>query len=145
MPLPEIARALAGTFPMIAELQVRDWRNQDWCRNIAYARGVFSETDNPDTCNLFEGSARPFDDQARADFERLSRVIGATGLGVMYGDFDVDQGKVTRAAFVMPCPKCDRRVFAYEPGNTREADPDLGQRTTIIDSNWFVVEERVSP
>jgi hypothetical protein len=38
---------IESTFPALTRLRVTAYRDQDWCKVLAYARGSFSETEVP--------------------------------------------------------------------------------------------------
>lgn len=140
----EIARSLQGTLPALVHSRVTAWRSQEWCRNIAYERGAFSETESPTTCNLFNERPEPFDRQAERDFAKVSAAIAATGFEVRFvnASFGAD-GQVSEAVFFMPCAGCGALGFVYEPGYVLEesSPPDL--RITPVDANWYYWEENV--
>jgi hypothetical protein len=140
----EIARSLQVSLPTLRDLRVTAWRSQDWCRNIAYERGAFSETDSPTTCDLFGERPDLFDDQAERDFGKVSAAMDATGYEVWYVNTSVGaDGQVTQATFVLPCPRCEVLGFVYEPGYVLEESYPPELRITAVDADWWYWEEDI--
>lgn len=75
---------LSASFSTLEQLQVKFYRNQDWCKNISYPRGSFSDNLESSTCNLFSGKPQPFDGQAQQDFEQVASAIAATNVKLLY-------------------------------------------------------------
>jgi hypothetical protein len=69
---------LPKAFSILEQLQVQAYRNQDWCKNIFYRAGKFSNNQAA-TCNLFDGKAKALA-QAQRDFKAVETAIASTGL-----------------------------------------------------------------
>ncbi len=131
--IDEVTR-LEATLPFLEELRVQAFRDQDWCKNIQYVRGAFSETESPTTCNLFEAiRVEYFDDRARSDFDRVAKVFRAVGFRPWYVNvvYD-DEGRVAEAWFELGCPGCESGMYTFSASGTWN-DPD-----------WFSMSERVT-
>jgi hypothetical protein len=134
---------LSKSFAILEQLQVWDYRNQDWCKNIFYRRGKFSDNIEQATCNLFEGKSQPFDAQAQRNFRSVDRAIASTGVkllfisGIKYapngkligGEFHLDSGLI-------------RNHYVYSPGYKKLPD-DVPNESwhTAIDRDWYYVKE----
>ena len=94
-------KPIEAVFPVIERLHVRAFRNQDWCRNIAYARGAFSETDFHSTCDLFDGPYEDFDDVAAADFATVNRAFNDAGVAPDYVNVDFRDDRVVQLEVVL--------------------------------------------
>lgn len=132
---------LTQTFPVLEEYQVEAYRNQDWCKNIAYQRGKFSNTDRT-TCNLFQGDPSEFDTQAQADFDTVAAAIAKSRVKLYYiSGFQYDaQEKLIRAEFHLS-GDFNRYSYIYEPGYSLPEDLAYERHHTAIDENWYFVWE----
>lgn len=134
---------LETAFAMIEQYHVTDYRNQDWCRNIAYAGGQFSDTTHPPTCNLFEGPAPSFTPAATAVFNSITQVLRQSGVRIMFFDADFNAaGRIRSARFDIDCFLCGRLGYQYQPnyGVVPEDIPDE-MWFTPINHNWYKVKE----
>ena len=133
--------ALERLFPAIERSQVRAYRNQSWCKNILYARGAFSDTASPSTCNLFDEPAHPFDQQAALDFATIRDEIAGTRLQVDYFNVSLDgHGHVAQADFVLRgCADCSLLGYTFEPDYVL-GTPGPDEKFTAIDQDWYKVE-----
>ena len=133
---------LPKCFPVLARLSVRAYRNQDWCKNIWYQRGKFSQqTDSADSCNLFEGTPQPFDAQALQDFDSIARALTATGVrlyclsDLRYGP----DGTLAQAKFHLAG---GRYTYVYSPGyKALPEDIPEERKHARINADWFYVWE----
>ena len=130
------AQAFSSVVHEVAAMRVTAYRNQDWCKNLQYERGTFSETDFPTTCNIFTAIPVPFDDQAKSDFEWVRSILSANGVAPTYFELDyagATNGPVT-GYFEVGCSNCDfgRYVLASSP-------PEGGM---ALIPNWWWVEGR---
>ncbi|MEW6734273.1 MAG: hypothetical protein AB1489_23305 [Acidobacteriota bacterium] len=136
-------RNLEKIFATIKQYQAQAYRNQDWCKNLYYLRGKFSNNNEASTCNLFPGPAQAFDNQATSDFASLAKQLASTGVQILFFEvkFD-DQGEIKNAQFQLDCSFCSRPRYVYEPhyGNLPE---DMRNEIwhTKINENWYLVEE----
>ena len=91
---------LEQTLPFIEQHHLSAYRNQDWCKNIAYTRGAFSSISvsqgMEQDCNYNLASpAQPFDNYAEADFAHTRDTLASTTLLIrkLHAEFDM-QGRV---------------------------------------------------
>jgi hypothetical protein len=121
---------LATVVPLIDELGLRSYQDQDGCRSIEYRAGVFVNDLSGTTCNFIDSAGVAFTDQAQQDYERIRRSLADTGVGVFrvyaeeaYIVFDLVERAVGRWAYV------------YEPGH----EPAVGATDTYtdIDHDWY--------
>lgn len=144
--MTETASALDGVLPALAELRVKGFRDQDWCRFIDYPRGTFSnQQDETSACNVFSGTPMPYDDQATADWERVRQALRDAGVSVLMVwniSFD-DSGQITQAEFDMNAGAYDRFSYLYDPLNQvdKEPNPDTIVTQQINGSWWFLSED----
>ena len=141
-PRAAAVRALARVIPILRDWKVSAYRNQDWCRNLAYSRGAFADTEFPETCNLFEGQARPFDDRALEDFRRLEDALRSEDVDVLYVNAYFDRSGLTSAAFHMAdaCARCTDLVYFYEPGYVLSDDVPFVERSIPLTNDWYLYE-----
>jgi hypothetical protein len=134
--------ALQQVFPVLEELDVTGFRNQDWCRYLTYSRGKFVFTDSPDnadTC-MFEGNGQPFDDAATRDFQAVSDALGKTDLTVQIADYiEFDAaGHVSTATFDLESAGFSGYWrYIYEPGAPLPEDMESELLSTRIDPDWY--------
>ena len=134
---------LAHTLSLIEQSDMQAFRNQGWCKNIAYSRGRFSSNTQSATCNLFAGTPQPFDAQARADFDAIAHRLAATGVRVTWliSTFDAS-GRLQSVEFEIDCILCQRMAYVYAPGYGTLPDtiPEEVWFTAIND-DWYLREE----
>jgi hypothetical protein len=126
---------------------VQEFRNQDWCQNIYYKRGAFSNKPTTSTCNLFDQQALDFDEKAREDFNSVSKsfktLIG--DVAVLESTFD-QTGKLQYAEVQMECFSCtilnkSANIYVYQPGYKNVPESIPGEIVyTKIDEDWFIIE-----
>lgn len=128
---------LSQSFSALEQLQVQAYRNQDWCKNIFYRRGKFSNNIDRSTCNLFAGTPQPFDAQAQQDFATIEQAIAATGVKLLYistlkytanrslsgADFTLEGGS----------------EYVYEPAYTLPENIPNEREYTAVNSDWYFV------
>jgi hypothetical protein len=129
---------LPKAFSVLEQLQVHDYRNQDWCKNIAYKYGKFSKTTHPSTCNLFEGTPKSFDSQADRDFKSVAQTIASTGVNLDY--LSIEYGKtrkLTKAEFNVTGCGCS---YVYSP-SYEKLPTNLGREIqyTALSQDWYFV------
>ena len=145
------ADALASTFPVLTSLQVVAYRDQDWCRNIAYRGGVFSTEPMRATCNLFAGQpvAMPGTPSGEPGFARvrdaLRRAQSRGGPAVRFFNADYGPGgRLTAANFALDCswPFCKSRTsYIYAPdGPAPQAMSHTGE-VQPAGPGWYLVRE----
>lgn len=78
------AASLPKVFDTLQTLEVEAYRNQDWCKNIAYQRGKFSSNLKATTCNLFDGTPQPMDAQATQNFQAIAHSMATTGVSIHF-------------------------------------------------------------
>lgn len=69
---------LSRILPLLQQFRVEAYRNQDWCKNIAYRQGKFSNNRESNTCNRFDGTPQPFTDQAGQTFDQIATALEQT-------------------------------------------------------------------
>ena len=142
------AATLETTLPPLTALQVKVWRNADWCHYFLYARGEFSKTDEPGTCNLSgtqPSHARPFDVQAQRDFDAITATLHAAlpDIQIVTADYDAD-GKITSAGFALPCASCEGLGYVYEPNYVISGVDDPQILTVAINADWYYWQDHPS-
>ena len=131
---------LSKVFGPLEVLKVEDYRNQDWCKNIAYQRGKFSENLESTTCNLFEGQPKPMDDRARQDFQVIARSVAATGVNIDFLSAQYSPAhRLIRADFQLSgfC----RCSYVYSPRYHLPQDLKGEMEFTAINADWYFVWE----
>jgi hypothetical protein len=133
---------LPQTFSTLEALRVEVYRNQDWCKNIVYQRGKFSNhLEESSTCNLFQGTPLPFDAQAQNDFDRVAQAVAATGVHLSLID-DLaysPAGTLVRANFHLVASFA-RFSYVYSPGyGTLPPDDPREREHTRINDDWYFV------
>lgn len=104
---------LTSTLPVLQQLKVENYRNQDWCKNIAYPQGKFSNNRQSPTCNLSNETFQPFTEPANQAFGQVASAIQQTqvplyAVAIDYGS----DGSIRRARFSLTQPG----GYVYEPG-----------------------------
>ena len=125
----EVAR-LAPVVPLVEELGLRSYQDQDGCRSIEYRAGVFVNDLSGTTCDVIDPAGVAFTEQAQKDFESLRRSLADTGVGVsrVYAEdayilFELVERAVGRWAYV------------YEPGH--EPASEAADTYADIDHDWY--------
>jgi hypothetical protein len=131
------------SFPVLARLGVTAYRDQDWCKVLAYARGSFSETTEHSTCDLFQGRPSKFDSQAQADLEQVRAALIERGIVPSYVTVEYLNGAVQTAVFEVGCAGCGIGRYIYESGGV-PANTELGPGSSqvILSPHWTWYEER---
>ena len=131
---------LRDALPRFEQLRVEAYRNQDWCRNIAYSRGRFSNN-LESTCNLFAGSPVGFTASADADFASVAGALDAGGVWVynVWGVRYDATGRLNHAEFdLIPAPwEFSRWSYVYDPGHPLPQGMPNEDVYTRIDSDWY--------
>jgi hypothetical protein len=130
---------LATAFPVLEELEIRGFRNQDWCRFLDDPRGQFTSNPESSTCNLFTGGPDPFDEKAQTDFDRVSAALRDTGVAVQmvwWLDYD-DAGAISYAQFVIDHAANNSWTYVYDPDGEMPEDIEGEEVYTRIDANWY--------
>ncbi|MCA9796161.1 MAG: hypothetical protein KC910_30345 [Candidatus Eremiobacteraeota bacterium] len=126
---------LEGLFPQLSSLQVTAYRNQDWCRNLAYQRGNFSQSTHPSTCNLFEGKVGPFDPKAQADFESIASALGGDRPRVLWLNIDYQEGKIRTAEFALDT-STTRESYLYTHDTPEDLDGEIMHKP--LGGHWYL-------
>jgi hypothetical protein len=132
---------LERVLPSLEQLRLEAYRNQGWCKNIAYDYGKFSETSHPTTCNLFDGTAQPFDEQARRDFQTLKQRFLFTGVHIRFVNVYYDGETIRLAEFHLECFWCSRTRYVYEPNHVLQEDFGSEMWFDAINETWYQVNE----
>jgi hypothetical protein len=136
------AQRLVQVLPTLEEFRVTQFRNDDWCQNLFYARGKFSSVPNNDICNLSQDETRPLTSQSEQDFRAVERVLIDSGLKVrlVVVGFDA-RGQVRYAEFHLDCYFCRTR-YVYDPGYDRLPEDIPGElQHEAINSDWYLVRD----
>ncbi|MBK7994688.1 MAG: hypothetical protein IPK14_15290 [Blastocatellia bacterium] len=131
---------LEQLFNLIEKYQVKDFRNQDWCKNINYIKGKYAKTSKESTCILFEGETKEFNKEAEEDFNLIARELEKTKADVLFFSIKLENNKIATAEFNINCGFC-RPSYVYEPNY--KLPENMGQEMIFsrIDNNWYLVEE----
>jgi hypothetical protein len=132
---------LPKVFSTLQTLKVKAYRNQDWCKNIAYQRGLFSSNIETSACNLFDGKSIAMDDRAKQDFQTISNAMATTGVNIHFLSAKYDRSnRLIGATFNLSTP-C-RCSYIYEPGYTQLPENFKGElEYTAINSDWYFLWE----
>jgi len=133
-----IVSRLQTVLDPIRSLHVEGYQNKDWCRNLTYSKGAFSDTTEPATCDVFQRPGRPFGAQAQRDFEALRQALDTTGFEVerLYVEYGPGND-IAVAEFDGHCPFCSAVNYVYSPRYKIDV-PDQG---FPVDQDWFYFEE----
>ncbi|WP_310487434.1 hypothetical protein [Chamaesiphon sp. VAR_69_metabat_338] len=132
---------LPKVFSTLQTLKVKNYRNQDWCKNIAYKRGKFSGNLTATTCNLFDGKPIAMDDLAKQDFQTISDVMATTGVGINYLSASYDPADRLVGATFNLSTIC-RCSYVYRPRYNRLPKNMQGEMEyTAINPDWYFVWE----
>ena len=138
-PFRPTTEALQAMFPSLEQSRVTGLYITGRCDYFAYSRGKYvSEPGSPDCVIDVEqkGPRAPFDQVARADFDRV--IASAANVGIQlrsaFPQFDSTNQVAAGIFGVGPC-----ELYVLEPG-WRELPTDELRRTTAIDANWYRYE-----
>jgi hypothetical protein len=132
--------SLSACFPLIEKLLVTNYRNQDWCKNIAYSAGRFSNS-TTGTCDDFTGPASPFTVASQKDFDFVAAAIAKTGVPVNSFTVDFSNGIIKTATFDV-AKSVTRFYYVYSPNyGAPPPDKPREQWHTPIDKNWYLAKE----
>jgi hypothetical protein len=123
----------------LEKLKVRAYRNQDWCKNIAYQRGGFSDNLEATTCNLFNEKPQLMDKRAQQDFQTVARAMAETGVEInfLFGKYDASNHLIGAEFDLSTLCRCS---YIYEPRYQAFPKNSKG-KYTAINSDWFFVDE----
>jgi hypothetical protein len=131
---------LPKVFSQLETLKVEDYRNQDWCKNVAYRRGKFSNNLESGTCNLFNGTPKPMDAQAQQDFQAIARLMATTGVNIHFLSAQYNSSnRLTEVEFHL-ATFC-RCSYVYSPRYKLPEDMGDEMKFTAINSSWYFVWE----
>lgn len=139
----EMARAadeLERVLPLLDELGVQEYRNQDWCRTLDYRGGAFSTNLESSTCNLFEETPVEFTEQGDRDFNAVRAALAGTGVRIrMVSRLPaIDEWKA-RTEFNAIGGDFDSWYYVYESGYVPHETIEGEWVPTWIDADWFFV------
>lgn len=140
MPLRVAVSQLEQTLHFLQQQGLTSYRNQSWCKHLAYARGKFSETPQASTCNLFEGEAQAFSPEAEASFASIRQRLRASGLRVAFIISALREDDLMYE-FHLNCWVCARTRLVYAPGYTLPEDTKGEIWYQPINRNWYQVNE----
>jgi hypothetical protein len=130
---------LPKAFSILEQLQVQAYRNQDWCKNIFYKGGKYSNNNEATTCNLFDGKAKAFDSQTERDFKAVEGTINSTNVRLHYFSAEYEKaGKLIQADFdLAQCP-CS---YTYSPNYTKlPEDIPNEMEYSAVNKDWYFVK-----
>ena len=137
----EVGR-LASVVPLVDELGLRSYRDQDGCRSIEYKAGAFVNDLSGTTCDFIDPLGAPFTAQAQEDFERVRQSLAETGVDVFqmytadaYVDPEGATGSNRQIVFDLVERAVGRWAYVYEPGHER-ASPATDTYADI-DQDWY--------
>jgi hypothetical protein len=144
----EDTRKLAQSFPTLERLQVRDFISDNRCNRIHYSRGWFAD---PLECapiikvgqdEWVEAPAKPFDTQAKTDFEHLKAAISSTGVPIdtIEAKFTLED-KVLTATFWLECRCYLRYTYRANYGRMMPEAVPGNLWHTRINSDWYLTDE----
>jgi hypothetical protein len=136
------AQRLEQVIPRLEQLQVRQFRNQDWCKNFFYARGKFSSAPNNGNCNQSKDKSGLFTPQAEQKFHEAEHALSDSGLKVrmVLAEFN-EQDRIRYAEFHLDCFFCRTR-YVYAPQYKRLPEDIPNElEYEAIDENWYLVQE----
>lgn len=131
---------LEQLFVLIEKYQIKNFRNQDWCKNINYIKGKYSKTSNPSTCILFEGEAKEFNKESEEDFNLIAKELEKTKTDVLFFSIKFEDNKIITAEFNIDCGFC-RPSYIYQPNYKLPENMGKEMIFSKIDNNWYLVEE----
>jgi hypothetical protein len=136
-------KELESIFPILAKYKVQAYRNQDWCKNIYYGKGKFSNNNKQSTCNLFTGQAEEFNEQANIDFQIIGKALRTINLNILYFDIKYDENNnIKYAEFNIDCLKCSRDSFVYSFNYTNLPENQGKELQYLkINNNWYYLTE----
>jgi hypothetical protein len=131
---------LPKVFSALQALKVKDYRNQDWCKNIDYQRGGFSSNLTATTCNLFDSKPSVMDDRSQQDFQTIANAMATTGVGINYLSAKYNSSDRLVGATFNLSTVC-RCSYVYQPGYRLPANMKGEMEYTAINSDWYFVWE----
>jgi hypothetical protein len=134
----EYVRRLETTFPVLSSLHVTEFRDQDWCVNLAYSRGSYSKTNSHSTCDLFPAAPFEFDEVATNDLKELRDAFHTAGVEPIFGEIDwSSDGRIKSAYFEIGCAGCSIARYIYNASGVQIGDsPGAGTVETRVSDNW---------
>ncbi len=128
--------ALKAVLPLMEELQLASYRQNDWCHELWYSGGAYWT--DPD-CVAYGDPITPFPPEAEQVFERVQKALDASGVWVVSvsAEYGAD-GHLSWAEFDLnPAPwRFDRWSYLYQTGFPPESMP--GEDVfTPIEPNWY--------
>ncbi|MBS2033978.1 hypothetical protein JST97_03270 [bacterium] len=138
---PEPARAerLRPVLNLLQRLQVKVYRDQDWCQCFQYSRGTFMRSSHESTCGLFSERSRPFDGRADLDFRKLARTRKNCGLDFYWVTARYAQNRIAHAEFALA--GWSRTSYHYQPGYQLPPDEGRHFRYRRINKDFYLCEE----
>jgi len=137
---------LEPSLSTLEALRVTEYRNQDWCKNIGYSGGIFTDNNESSTCNLFgpdveDEDIPAFTPEASQAFEEVASALSEKGVSVriISAHFD-EEGALIAAAFTIEAGQRDGWVYAYQPGyEPLPEDIPTQTRYTPINADWYFI------
>ena len=140
--LGQIDRLEVTVLPVVQDLQVEYYMNEAGCINLTYPRGDFVDGD-PEHCGGSTDDPDPFDEVARADHERITAALEASGTPVerIGGKYSTD-GRTLSVWFQSGkgAPFATSWSLEYDPDHETTAGPDGMVTNTPVEGKvdwWF--------
>jgi hypothetical protein len=132
--------SLETVIPLIDEIDLRSYRDENGCRAIEYRAGIYINDLRGKTCTYIEPSGVAFTDQAQKDYKRFRRSLANCDVGVfsvyVVDAYEADAGGNGRQiVFDLVERAVGRWAYVYEPGHER-ASPATDTYADI-DQDWY--------
>jgi hypothetical protein len=141
MPASFVVKRLERVLSGLEQAQITAYRNQNWCKNIAYNYGQFSETTQASTCHLSEGEVLAFDETANVAFGDLRQTLLFTGVNISFLTAYYEEDKLRQVEFNLNCWLCSRARYVYEPNYVLPEDMSSEMWFDAINETWYRVNE----
>jgi len=113
------------------QLEVKVFRNQDWCQCFQYKGGAFMQSTHESTCGLFKEKALPFSQQALTDFQAVEEALSRCRVPIHYLVVDPHSIEFNLAGW-------SRESLIYQPGyNKLPADQGGEARYLKVDDDFY--------
>ena len=133
---------LAAVVPLIDELGLRRYRDQDGCRSIEFRGGVFGNGLSGTTCDFIDPIGAPVTDAAEKAFHQVRQSLAEAGVGVnqvyaeeAYVDSDGAMSSNRQIVFGLVERAVGRWAYVYEPGH--EPAGEATDTYADIDRDWY--------
>jgi hypothetical protein len=135
-------QSLATVIPLIDEIDLRSYRDENGCRAIEYRAGIFISDLGGKICPYIEPSGITFTDESNEDYQRFRQSLANCHVAVfsvyVVDAYDPNAGGNNRQiVFDLIERAVGRWAYVYEPGHERAA---AATDTYIdIDQDWYFI------